>query len=122
MKKLFLIAAIVVALLLPVSAEASIIIPSGQDVILSWNAATDAGSGVEGYNIYRNDVKLNTSLITATTYTDVNPPDGLYTYKAEAVDYAHNVGPQSDESEQVIKDSVAPDKVTGLTVGVIVGK
>jgi len=30
---------------------------------LSWNAATDAESGIREYNVYRNGVKIGTSLI-----------------------------------------------------------
>lgn len=35
-------------------------------VLVSWDAAT----GVQGYNVYKNDVKINTELITGTSFTD----------------------------------------------------
>ena len=40
-------------------------------VTLSWTAGT---SGVAGYNVYRNGVKLNSSLVTSSTYTEHGEP------------------------------------------------
>jgi chitinase len=34
---------------------------------LNWTASTD-NTGVTGYNVYKDDVKVNASLITTTTY------------------------------------------------------
>src|SRR4030095_11762404 len=39
-----------------------------KQVQLNWQAATDAGTGVAGYEIYRNSALIATS--TATGYTD----------------------------------------------------
>lgn len=35
---------------------------------------------ITGYNVYRNEVKVNTALVTETNYTDIEIPNGTYTY------------------------------------------
>ncbi len=62
---------------------------------LTWTAGTDSGagtSGVAGYNLYRNGVKVNSSLVTALTYTDTGLTAGAsYTYTVKTVDLAGNL-------------------------------
>jgi photosystem II stability/assembly factor-like uncharacterized protein len=56
---------------------------SGHDVHLTWNAPS---SGInQGYNMYRNGLKLNTTPITAPAYTDMNVISGVYTYCVRAL-------------------------------------
>jgi fibronectin type 3 domain-containing protein len=58
-----------------------------KQVQLNWQAATDAGTGVAGYEIYRNSTLIATS--TATGYTDRNVTAGTsYTYTVRAFDAA----------------------------------
>jgi hypothetical protein len=62
---------------------------------LSWNAATDIGSGVAAYDVYRNGV-----LVLSTSSTSASDPvspvhSTLYTYTVYARDAAGNVGPGS---------------------------
>ncbi|MGH9563495.1 MAG: choice-of-anchor D domain-containing protein, partial [Terracidiphilus sp.] len=64
--------------------------PVTHSVTLGWTAST---STVSGYNIYRSAVsggpytKLNTSLVSGTTYVDSNVQSGLtYFYTATSVD------------------------------------
>lgn len=40
---------------------------------------------LQGFNIYRNDVKLNAALLTDTSYKDTDLSEGTYTYKIGAV-------------------------------------
>ena len=62
---------------------------------LSWTAGSDSGagtSGVAGYNIYRNGVKLNLSPVTGLTYTDSGlSASSSYTYVVRTVDLAGNL-------------------------------
>lgn len=53
--------------------------------------------GLLGFNIYRNDTKINGSLVENTTYTDENLSSGIYTYYVTSV---HNNG-ESDPSNSV---------------------
>jgi uncharacterized membrane protein len=56
------------------------------NVILTWEAAAnDTGNTLSGYNIYRNNTKLNSSVVNATTFTDNSIPTGNYVYKVTAV-------------------------------------
>ena len=51
-------------------------------VTLSWNAVT----GATGYNVYRGGVKLNSSAITGTSFTDSTAqPGSAYSYSVRAI-------------------------------------
>lgn len=94
-------------------------------VALSWNANSD--SDLAGYNLYRNGSKVNTSLITTTSYTDTGRTNGTsYSYQISAVDDSSN---ESTKSTAVFAtpagtsvlaggpgvDLTAPAKPAGLT-------
>lgn len=65
-------------------------------VSLAWNAGADAGSGVAGYNVYRNGTKLNSSLLVSRNYTDTSLSAGTsYSYTIRTVDAAGNVSDAS---------------------------
>ena len=52
------------------------------DINLSWTATR----GVDGYNIYRNGAKVNTTPVTETTYKDTAPEYGVtYTYAVASI-------------------------------------
>ncbi len=93
---------------------------------LSWNASTDTGgSGLAGYNIYRGGTKINSSLVTTTSYGDSTvSPDTTYSYQVEAVDGAGNKSAKttaiSVKTPKQIKGDVAgpagaPDGKINLT-------
>jgi fibronectin type 3 domain-containing protein len=65
---------------------------NGSDVSVTWDAIP---MDIEGYNIYRNDVKLNTELVTATEYADIISDNGDYCYTITAVMDGH----ESEKSE-----------------------
>ncbi|QMV42547.1 alpha-amylase family glycosyl hydrolase [Cohnella cholangitidis] len=68
---------------------------TNNSVTLSWSASTD-NVGVTGYEIYRNNVKVNTS--ATTTYTDSGLAAATeYTYAVKAYDAAGNISAASDE-------------------------
>ncbi|MCL1850141.1 MAG: T9SS type A sorting domain-containing protein [Bacteroidetes bacterium] len=53
-----------------------------KDVLLTWEASSNA----VGYNIYRDNVQINTELVTSLEYTDVVPEfDMEYTYQVYGV-------------------------------------
>jgi photosystem II stability/assembly factor-like uncharacterized protein len=56
------------------------------DVEISWSPPNYDPTQImlQGYNIQRNGTKINTSLITDLTYTDLNVPNGLYSYCVSA--------------------------------------
>ncbi|MFD0662761.1 fibronectin type III domain-containing protein [Thermocatellispora tengchongensis] len=61
-------------------------------VSLSWSAATDTGgSGLRGYDVYRDGTKITSTPLTGTTYTDTGRTAGqTYRYAVRAVDNAGN--------------------------------
>jgi len=69
-------------------------------------------SGLAGYNLYSNIdgflLPTNSSLIQENYYSILNPADGKYTYKVEAVDKVGNVSEKSVVSNEVIVDSTKP--------------
>jgi len=74
-------------------------------ILLSWNAVTSSNTNnqVKGYNLYRasssfSDIadvgvtKVNSQLITATSFTDLLINDGSYFYAVSAVNQVGNAG------------------------------
>ncbi len=56
------------------------------DVKLVWTAPEEQVTGtISGYNIYRDGVKVNTAMVTATNYTDRVPSEGTYSYTVKTV-------------------------------------
>ena len=60
-----------------------------EDETLNVNLSWEAVSGASGYNIYRDDVKVNATPVTGTTYQDAVAEYGItYNYAVAAVDNA----------------------------------
>lgn len=66
------------------------------DNLLSWNGNSE--SDLAGYNLYRDGVKLNSTLITERTFCDPGLKEGWFSYVVKAVDFAGN---ESDPSSPV---------------------
>lgn len=83
-------------------------------VSLSWTASSDA---VDGYNIYRGatpgseTTKINTALVTGTTFVDNAPMLGHDYYIAKSV----SAGVESQDSNEV-STVILPAPPTALTV------
>ncbi len=96
---------------------------AGRDVSVVWKApASDGGSSILGYNVYRNGVQQNQSLSAGTSYTVKNLSAGTYTFYVVAV---NAVGPGNPSSSVSICLKTAPDPpenicadVSGQTVTV----
>ena len=56
--------------------------------IITWNEPENIDGELSGYNIYRNGIQINKTLLTNTKYRDEELPDGTYTYQVNAV-YEH---------------------------------
>ncbi len=76
-------------------------------VDLSWNASVTPG--IAGYNIYRTTaagsgyVKVNTALVTGTSYTDTSVAGGqTYFYVTTAVDTANNESDFSNTAQATV--------------------
>jgi fibronectin type 3 domain-containing protein len=92
---------------------------NSNQVNLSWSASTDSGgSGLAGYNIYRNGSKINSSPVASTSYGDGTVSvSTAYSYTVEAVDGAGNVSAKSSAVSATTPDApdtTPPSAPTGL--------
>jgi len=55
---------------------------TGNSVTVNWTASTGSP---QSYEVYRNNQLLQAVTPPATTYTDTNVPDGMYTYAVKAI-------------------------------------
>ena len=81
---------------------------SGGQVALTWRAPSN--TSIKGYNLYRSTssipavsdgLKVNTGLITATSFTDLPAADGTYFYRLTTVSLADNASELSAEVSAV---------------------
>jgi len=86
----------------------------GGVVKLTWQVPSE--TSVAGYNLYRapnaftspaQAEKINSSLITGTTYSDLPPQEGAWYYRVTTKDIAGNESPVSNEASAE-SDSTAP--------------
>jgi glucose/arabinose dehydrogenase len=85
---------------------------SGNTVALAWGAATDTGSGVARYRVYRSTTPGFTPSATnqiatpvGTSYSDVNLLAGNYYYRVAAEDGVGNVGPTTNEAVGAVQSA-----------------
>jgi uncharacterized repeat protein (TIGR03806 family) len=82
---------------------------SSTQIGLSWSASTDAGTGVAGYRVFRDDGATAIATVTTTTYTDTNlTASSTYSYTVRAFDGAT----PANESAASAPDSATTDAVT----------
>lgn len=78
---------------------------SSSAILLTWDASTDGGTGVAGYQIMRDGVQVSTT--TAATFTDTGlAVNSTHAYTLTAFDLAGNI---SAPSAQVIATTLPPD-------------
>ena len=86
---------------------------------LSWTASTD-NVGVTGYDVFRNGTKINTSLVTATTYNVTGlSASTAYQFYVQAKDAAGNTSPNSNTINVTTPDTQAPTAPTNLAASAI---
>jgi len=84
---------------------------------LNWTLSTD-NIGVTGYNVYQNNIKINSSLITSSSYAVTGlTSGGTYTYYVVANDAAGNSANSSSINATTLStpDTQAPSAPTNLT-------
>lgn len=96
--------------------------PTTTSVTFSWGASSDTGgTGVAGYYVYRNGVRITPSLVSGTSYTDSGlTPGTTYNYQVSAVDSsaAHNESQLSTAlpvTTLTPPDTTPPSVPTGLS-------
>src|SRR5206468_1712927 len=86
----------------------------------SWTASTDTGgSGLKGYNVYRNSVLLKQVLAPATSTSDTGlTASASYSYTVLAIDNANTASAQgtaASANTPACPDTSAPTVPAGLT-------
>ena len=66
--------------------------------ILTWEKPETIDGTFEGYNVYRDGEQINTTLVTATTYSDANLKVGTYKYQVTALS---DLCVETDKTEEV---------------------
>jgi len=69
---------------------------NGSIISLSWDVPIGCATA-DGYNIYRDGMKINTEMITELAYADTMDVGGTYEYYATAVYYFGESGPSNSE-------------------------
>ncbi|RYY14142.1 MAG: hypothetical protein EOO04_30705, partial [Chitinophagaceae bacterium] len=88
-------------------------------VQLNWTASTD-NTGVAGYDIFRNGTKINTSLVTTTSYSVTGlSATTAYQFYVQARDAAGNTSPNSNTINVITPDTQAPSAPGNLQVSAI---
>jgi cellulose 1,4-beta-cellobiosidase len=95
---------------------------SCSQINLGWSAATDSGgSGLKGYDVYRNGAFVKQVLVPATTTSDVGLAGStVYSYVVRAVDNAGNLSgpsPTANANTPACADTTPPSVPTGVTAG-----
>jgi PQQ-dependent dehydrogenase (s-GDH family) len=97
---------------------------TGTSLILNWTASTD-NVGVAGYDVFRNNVKINTALVTGTSYNVTGLTNATsYSFYVKALDDAGNASTNSntlnvttpDTQEPTAPSNVAASAVTATTL------
>lgn len=71
-----------------------------RDGDVKWTVANEADAA--GYILFRNGSRVNTALLTTTSYVDVGLQSGSYTYVVKVVDKAGNESEPSNEGRVVV--------------------
>jgi PQQ-dependent dehydrogenase (s-GDH family) len=86
---------------------------------LTWTASTD-NIAVTGYDVFRNGTKINTSLITSTTYNVTGlSASTAYQFYVQAKDAAGNTSPNSNTINITTPDTQAPTAPASLAASAI---
>lgn len=81
--------------------------PEANSVSLTWNASSDTGSGVSGYNVYMEGVQV-TTVTTASAVVTGLTANTTYSFSVSAVDNAGNESAQSAAVSVTTKEESTP--------------
>jgi hypothetical protein len=92
-------------------------IVTGNDVALSWEAPVT--KELLGYNVYRNNLQVNTAIITETSFTDAGVTAGTHLYGVTAV-YSNGESAQDGPVEVLVEGDYG--KIQGFVRDAITNK
>jgi glucose/arabinose dehydrogenase/chitodextrinase len=92
---------------------------TGTSLILNWTASTD-NVGVAGYDVYRNNVKINTGLVTGTSYNVTGLTNATsYSFYVKALDDAGNASANSNTLNVTTPDTQSPSAPSNLAASAV---
>ncbi len=84
--------------------------PEPQRVLLQWNAATDSGTGVAGYRVFRSDLQGVIATVSTTSYQDMTVAAGTtYSYYVTAIDGASPLNESAPSALVTVQTPAVPD-------------
>jgi len=87
---------------------------STSQILVTWQASTDAGSGVAGYRVFRNGDTTPVASVPTTSYADTGlMPATQYSYTVRAFDGASPPN-ESAASQPASAATPAPTTTSGL--------
>ena len=123
MKTVIAVMLIVLAMFLVATSQAiGVICVPTESVYLSWDAnpAEDGNVLYKVFHSFSVTGPYNHIATIADTYCTVNGlPEGAHVFALTAIDICGNESGQSESSEPVIKDTIAPSVPAGLTVSAV---
>jgi len=88
--------------------------PMPTQILVSWTASTDAGTGVAGYRVYRDGSNTALATVTTTSYTDSTVlANTLYSYTVRAFDGA--TPPNESAQSGSVSATTPPVPVVDIT-------
>jgi len=88
--------------------------PMPTQILVSWTASTDAGTGVAGYRVYRDGSNTALASVTTTSYTDSTVlANTLYSYTVRAFDGA--TPPNESAQSGSVSATTPPVPVVDIT-------
>ena len=85
----------------------------GSDITITWEEPENE-TNLEGYNVYRNGIKLNTELLSDKTFTEEDIIEGIYAYSVTA--YYQGNKESFSEMSNVICNFVTCEKPANVSV------
>nr|WP_245602085.1 discoidin domain-containing protein [Hamadaea tsunoensis] len=86
---------------------------SGTTITLAWGASTDSGSGLAGYDVFRDGTQIASVGAGTLTYADTQPASATVSYFVRARDVAGNVSGNSNTATRTGQGDTTPPSVPG---------
>jgi len=83
-----------------------------RDFLRKYKLASSSGTTfsrvLRGFNVFRDGTQINSTLVSANSYLDVNLAPGIYSYTVQGVYYSANTGLSSPASVMIVPPNLLP--------------
>jgi hypothetical protein len=101
----------------PVIAQPKTSVQNFGQLTSALGTVTQPERAIQGFNVYRNNVQINTGLVTGFTYQDADVAAGSYDYNVEAVYYTQTTPMSNTASVVIYGTDMAAIAIGGSTWG-----